>query len=103
MALGEGHCLRAVVPEVQPGFLVQLPGDAPLGHEPADDLLRAVVGAGIDDHPAVDMRGDRFDQLVNDVRLVADDHVQADPRPGSLAALFTRSQACLLARDTPTA
>jgi hypothetical protein len=80
-ALGEGDRLRAVVPEVAPGPLVQLAGNAPLLHEPADLLLRAVARARVDDHPVIDVGRDAFDEFVNDVRLVAHDHVQADGRP----------------------
>src|SRR3954453_19573863 len=66
----------AVVREVHPGALDQGTGDP--RHRLADDLLGAVCRAGVGDDPAINPPSHRVDAATNDVRLVLDDHVQAD-------------------------
>ena len=81
VALGEGECFGSVVAEVAPGPFVKFAGDAEAGHVGADQVLGAVVGAGVHDHPGADVGRDGVEYLGDDVCLVAHDHVQADRGP----------------------
>ena len=47
-------------------------------HVEADQVLGAVVGAGVHDDPEADVGRDVVEHLGDDVCLVAHDHVQAD-------------------------
>ena len=49
--LRERESLGAVMAEVLPRALMQLAGDPEPGHVGADDVLGAVLGAGVDDAP----------------------------------------------------
>jgi hypothetical protein len=93
--LGEGQRLRPVVAEVPPRPFVKLTGYAKVRHVAADHVLGAIVGAGIHDHPGGDMGRDRAEHLLDDVRLVADDHVEADrgARGHRVAAIVSGSSA----------
>ncbi|MPM40812.1 hypothetical protein SDC9_87460 [bioreactor metagenome] len=73
--------LVAVVGKILPRTLMQLARQ--ITHEVADHLLRAVAGAGIDDHPAIDPRLHARQAAFDHMRLVLDDHVQADGGLGS--------------------
>ena len=77
-ALGQGQRLGAVMAEVAPWPFEKLARDPEFGHVIADQVLGSVVGAGVHDHPRADVRRGRIERLLNDVRLVAHDHVQAD-------------------------
>jgi hypothetical protein len=72
---GQLQRLRAIAAEVPPRALDQLARQVRelLSH----DLLGAVGGAGIDDHPRVDQRPHRGKAASDDTRLVLDDHVEA--------------------------
>jgi hypothetical protein len=59
---------------------VQFAGNAALGEERLDQVLRAVGGAGVADHPAGDVVGNRAQAAQQDAAFVAHDHVQADQR-----------------------
>ncbi len=72
--------LGAVMPEVAPLAFMQLARDSERAHVCADRLLGPVVGPGVDDHPRGDVGRHGVEDLVHDVRLVADDHVQANQR-----------------------
>ena len=56
----------------------------------ADDLLRAVGRAGVDDRPAVDQRPDRVEAASDHRRLVLDDHRQTNGLPGRAHAASRR-------------
>jgi len=68
--------LVAVVGEVHPGPLVQAAGYAL--HATAHQILRAIAGARVHDHPMVHPRLDRGQATRDHRGLVLDDHVQAD-------------------------
>jgi hypothetical protein len=72
----ELHQLAAVVGEVDPVVLVQLPRNTL--ERPANQVLRAVGGPGVTDHPVVDQLTTRVQAALEDVDLVPDDHAQAD-------------------------
>ena len=75
-AMGELDVPGAVVPEVDPGFLVEFARNT-VQHL-ADQVLRPVRGAGVGDHPVVDERANGLQTALDHERLVLDDHAQAE-------------------------
>ena len=71
--------LGAVVREIPPWPLVQLARQ--VAQVLADDLLGAVGGSGVGDHPAIDHRAHAVETPANHQRLALDNHVQANHLP----------------------
>ena len=82
IAVSPGQCQRlgAVASEVVPGPLVYFTGNTQIGHVGTDHILSSVIRTGIHDHPRRDERCHRVQHLTDYVRLVTNDHVEADRR-----------------------
>jgi hypothetical protein len=80
------QCKGSVIAEIPPRLVDHRAWDIMLGKEIADDLLRPVLGAGIDDEDVIDKRKRARQALTDELRLVLDDHTKPDgfdPRIGS--------------------
>ena len=76
LSLSRFQRLVAIIFEVLPGALMQLARD--ILHMLLDDLLRAVGGSGVADHPIVDDRLDRIEAAADHGALIFYNHVETD-------------------------